>query len=107
MADLDKRREVWDTKLSTDSELRFKVAMRRNKLLGQWVADQLRLEGDAAREVIAEVIKSDFEEAGDEDVIRGVHKVFELRGVDIKDEVVREQLRRAQGEAIEQLSKAD
>ena len=107
MANSDSNREVWDTKLSTDSELQFKVAMRRNKILGQWVADQLKLEGDAANDVIDKVIKSDFEETGDEDVIRGVRKIFEMSGVDVEETVIRSQLGKAHGEAVEQFKKAD
>ena len=52
--------------------MQFKADARRNKLLGQWAAGLLWLEGDAVAEYAISVIKSDFEEAGDEDVYRKV-----------------------------------
>jgi hypothetical protein len=53
--------------------MQFKAEARRNKLLGLWAADLMGKSGDDAMAYAKEVIKSDFEEAGDEDVFRKVH----------------------------------
>ena len=50
----------------------FKATARRNKLLGLWAAEKLGLSGDAAEPYAKEVVASDFEEAGDDDVVRKV-----------------------------------
>lgn len=72
MSGLDDREKGMDAKLAHDNELRFKVMNRRNKLLGLWAADKLGKTGDDASAYAKEVVIADFEEAGDEDVLRKV-----------------------------------
>ncbi len=73
MSDSMKDREnAFENKFAHDAEMQFKAEARRNKLLGLWAADLLGKTGDAADAYAKEVIKSDFEEAGDEDVYRKV-----------------------------------
>jgi hypothetical protein len=52
--------------------MQFKAEARRNKLLGLWAADLMGKSAEEAAEYAKEVIKSDFEEAGHEDVYRKV-----------------------------------
>ena len=52
--------------------MQFKAEARRNKLLGLWAAELMGKTGDEAAEYAKEVVKADFEEAGDEDVYRKV-----------------------------------
>lgn len=72
MSGFDDREKAFENKFAHDAELQFKVEARRNKLLGLWAAELLGKTGDAAAEYATEVVKSDFEEAGDEDVYRKV-----------------------------------
>jgi hypothetical protein len=53
-------------------ETDFKILARRNKLLGLWVAEQLGFHGDSAEAYAREVVYSDLEEAGEEDLFRKV-----------------------------------
>jgi hypothetical protein len=72
MASMKDRENAFESKFAHDAEMQFKADARRNKLLGLWAADLMGKDGDAAAEYSREVIKSDFEEAGDEDVYRKV-----------------------------------
>ncbi|MEO1550941.1 MAG: DUF1476 domain-containing protein [Pseudomonadota bacterium] len=72
MSTFDERKDAFEKKFAHDAELQFKVEARRNKLLGLWAADLMGKTGDDATAYAREVIKSDFEEAGDEDVYRKV-----------------------------------
>lgn len=72
MASMKDRENAFESKFAHDAEMQFKADARRNKLLGLWAADLMGKDGDAATEYAREVIKSDFEEAGDEDVYRKV-----------------------------------
>lgn len=73
MADNFKDREKsFENKFAHDAELQFKVEARRNRLLGEWAAGLLGKSGDDVAAYAKEVVKSDFEEAGDEDVYRKV-----------------------------------
>lgn len=72
MSTMKDRENAFENKFAHDAEMQFKAEARRNKLLGLWAADLLGKTGDDANAYAKEVIKSDFEEAGDEDVYRKV-----------------------------------
>ena len=72
MSSMKERENAFENKFAHDAEMQFKAEARRNKLLGLWAADLLGKTGDDATDYAKEVIKSDFEEAGDEDVYRKV-----------------------------------
>ncbi|WP_298431245.1 DUF1476 domain-containing protein [uncultured Jannaschia sp.] len=68
----DDRKKSFESKFAHDAELQFKVDARRNRLLGEWAGGILGKEGDELAAYAKEVVKSDFEEAGDDDVFRKV-----------------------------------
>jgi hypothetical protein len=72
MSSMKDRENAFENKFAHDAEMQFKAEARRNKLLGLWAAELLGKTGDAAAAYAKEVIKADFEEAGDEDVYRKV-----------------------------------
>jgi hypothetical protein len=72
MATFDERKNAFEKKFAHDAEMQFRVEARANKLLGLWAAELLNKTGAEADAYAVEVIKSDLEEAGDEDVIRKV-----------------------------------
>ena len=72
MTTFDDRENAFENKFAHDAEMQFKAEARRNKLLGLWAADLLGKSGEDAADYAKEVVKSDFEEAGDEDVFRKV-----------------------------------
>ncbi|SFI43740.1 DUF1476 domain-containing protein [Jannaschia pohangensis] len=80
------REKSFENKFAHDAELQFKVEARRNRLLGEWAGAQMGLEGDALKAYATEVVKSDFEEAGDDDVLRKV-------AGDLGDKSSREEIR--------------
>ena len=70
MTTFDDRESAFENKFAHDEQMAFKAEARRNKLLGLWAAELMGKSGDEAQAYAVEVIKSDFEEAGDEDVYR-------------------------------------
>ncbi|NKB28135.1 MAG: DUF1476 family protein [Rhodobacteraceae bacterium] len=70
MSTFDDRETAFEAKFAHDADMQFKAEARRNKLLGLWAAGLLGKTGDAAAAYASEVVKADFEEAGDEDVYR-------------------------------------
>lgn len=70
MSTFDDRERAFETKYAHDAEMAFKAIARRNKMLGDWAATLLGKSGDAVKAYEMEVIKADFEEDGDEDVVR-------------------------------------
>ncbi len=72
MTSMKDRENAFENKFAHDADMQFKAEARRNKLLGLWAAGLMGKTGDAAADYAKEVIKADFEEAGDEDVYRKV-----------------------------------
>lgn len=72
MPQFNDRENAFESKFAHDSEMQFKAEARRNKLLGLWAAELMGRSGDAAADYAREVVKADFQEAGDEDVFRKV-----------------------------------
>jgi hypothetical protein len=70
MTTFDDREKAFETKYAHDAEMQFRAEARRNKLAGLWAAGLLGKTGDAAAEYALTVVQADFEEAGDEDVVR-------------------------------------
>ena len=103
MAGFEERKKAWEQKIKLDSEFRFKVEMRRNKLLGQWAAELLGLEGDDVEAYINEVVQSDLEEAGEDDVVRKVRGDFKAKGVDQDEAAIRAQIESNSTLAAEQI----
>jgi hypothetical protein len=81
MSTFDKRQEGFEKKFALDEEQKFKATARRNRKLGGWVAEKLGLSGDEAVAYAKEVVASDFEEAGDDDVFRKVRGDLDAKGL--------------------------
>ena len=81
MTTFDKREEGFEKQFAHDEELRFKAMARRNKMLGLWAAGILGKSGADAEAYAKEVVLADFEEAGDNDVLRKVAKDLQPKGI--------------------------
>ncbi|WP_260482273.1 DUF1476 domain-containing protein [Sphingomicrobium flavum] len=99
MTDFDDRKNAFETKFARDEEMQFKVTARRNKLLGLWAAEKMGLTEVEADAYAKEVIRADFEEAGDEDVIRKLLGDLTAAGVEIDDAAIRQQIEHKDVEA--------
>ena len=80
MTTFDDRKDAFEKKFAHDEELRFKATARRNKLLGLWAAEQLGKAGPDAETYAKSVVMADFQEAGDDDVLRKVRADLEANG---------------------------
>ncbi|MCK7615670.1 DUF1476 domain-containing protein [Roseibium sediminicola] len=103
MSTFDKREQGFENKFAHDEELRFKANARRNKLLGLWAAELLGYEGDKAVEYAKEVVRSDFDEPGDEDVFRKIRGDFDANNVDQSDHQIRRTMDELMHTAIDQV----
>jgi hypothetical protein len=99
----DKRERAEEGKFALDQELRFKANARRNKLLGLWAAEKLGKTGEAAAAYAVEVVKSDFEAPGDDDVFRKVRGDFDKAGVAMTDHQLQRQMTELMETAVEQV----
>ncbi|MBT4701860.1 MAG: DUF1476 domain-containing protein [Rhodospirillaceae bacterium] len=89
-----KRGQSYEAKFKLDEEQRFKAEARRNKMLGVWLAAKFGLSGDAAESYANEVVMSDLDEPGIEDVIGKVMADISDRDASIEESEVRAELDR-------------
>ena len=103
MTDFSDRQKGEERKFAMDAETAFRVAARRNRLLGQWAAEKMGLTPEETEAYAKAVVQADFEEAGDEDVIRKVLGDLTGAGCDIDEATVRATLEDKSVEAKRQL----
>ncbi|MDN2567875.1 DUF1476 domain-containing protein [Aquibium sp. A9E412] len=103
MTNMKDREDAFERKFVHDEELKFKAMSRRNRLLGLWAAEKLGKSEEEAADYAREVIKADFEEAGDEDVFRKIRADFDAAGVEQSDHQIRRTMLELLEKAIEQV----
>lgn len=92
MPGFDDRKKAAENKFAHDQELMFKAGARRNKLLGLWAAEKMGLTGAAADAYAKEVVKSDFAEAGDQDVFNKVRADLDAKKIAVSDHQLRREM---------------
>ncbi len=102
MTSFDEREKGFERKFQHDQEFAFKVKARRDRLLGLWAAERLGMSGDQAAEYAMSVVAADFQEAGDEDVVR---KVAGDLGAKTTEAEIREKMAEFRAIARQQLMK--
>jgi hypothetical protein len=103
MTTFDDRERAFETKFARDEEMAFRVIARRNRLVGQWAAAQMKLTPEETDAYAKAVVQADFEEAGDEDVIRKLVGDLTAAGVETDETTVRQALETQLIEARRQL----
>jgi hypothetical protein len=103
MTDFSDRQKGEERKFAMEEETAFRVAARRNRLLGQWAAAKMGLTAEETDAYAKAVVQADFEEAGDEDVVRKVLGDLTSAGIDIDEAGVRAALDEKAVEARRQL----
>jgi len=89
------REKGFEKKFQLDQELQFKVQARSNKYLAEFISLKLDKTEEEKQNYIQEVIKSDMEEPGQEDVFRKIKKDLELGSVNIEDSEIRNEMEKA------------
>jgi hypothetical protein len=106
MTTFDDREKAFENIYARDQEMQFKIVARRNRLLGMWAAAKMGLTEAEADAYARDVIRADFETAGDEDVIRKLLGDLTTAGVDIDDAAIRKALEHKTVEARRQFIEA-
>ncbi len=106
MTQFDDRERAFEAKFARDEEMQFRVLARRNRLLGEWAAGLMGLTDAEADGYAKDVVRADFEEAGEDDVVRKLLGDLTSAGVDIDEPRIRDALGHKMVEARRQLIEA-
>lgn len=105
MSGLDDRKDAFERKFAHDEEIMFKVEARCCKLFGRWIAGQMGLEGEEIDDYARDVISSNLEEPGFNDVKRKIMPDLEEKNVEISEHVIDSMLAKFMEEAKAQVMK--
>jgi len=94
-----------ERKFVLEAQQEFKAEARRNKYLAIWAAELFKFDEAKTKSYILEVIASDMEEAGDDDVFRKLKADFESQGVEMSDITLREKMNTVLTQAQEEIFK--
>jgi hypothetical protein len=103
MTTFDDREKAFETKFARDEEMAFRVIARRNRLVGQWAAAKMGLTAEETDAYAKAVVQADFEESGDEDVVRKLLGDLTAASVEIDEAEVRRAIEEASVDARRQL----
>lgn len=103
MTTFDDRQQAHEKKHAMDEEKKFRVAARRNKLLGLWAANLMDYDQTKADEYTKQVIASDFLEEGDEDVVRKLQADLKAAGVVVIEKDLRIKMDEFYQQALESI----
>ena len=106
MTQFDDREKAFENMYARDQELQFKIVARRNRLLGMWAAKKMGLTEAEADAYARDVIRADFEEGGDDDVVRKLLGDLTSAGIDIDDSAIRQAMEHKTIEARRQFIEA-
>ena len=89
MTDFNDRQRGEEAKYAHDEDMQFRISARRNRLLGAWAAEKMDLSAVETEAYAKAVVQADFEEAGDEDVIRKLLGDLTSAGIEITEGDIR------------------
>lgn len=89
MTNFNDRERAEEAHFAHDEEMQFRITARRNRLLGTWAAEKMGLSAVETEAYAKAVVQADFEEAGDEDVIRKLLGDLVSAGIEISEADIR------------------
>lgn len=103
MSQFDDRERAYEAKFAHDEEMNFRIIARRNRLVGEWAARKMELSEEETASYAKDVVRSDFESAGEDDVVRKVLGDLTSAGVEVDETEIREALGHKMIEARRQI----
>jgi len=99
MTNFNDRERAEEAHFAHDEEMLFRIHARRNRLLGQWAAEKMGLSAEETESYAKSVVQADFEESGDEDVIRKLLGDLTAAGFETSETEIRAAMESKQVEA--------
>lgn len=92
MTTFDERKKAFEAKYQHDQELLFKIGNRRNRLLGLWAGELMGMASKDADAYAREVVISDIDKPGDDDVHDKVYADLREKKIDLSDHRLRKMM---------------
>jgi hypothetical protein len=99
----DERRRALEEKWAHDEELRFKVHVRRAKLMGLWAATEMALSPAEADAYAKTLVALDMSRGGDEEVVQKILSDFAAKSIGRTDHLLRTKMAELLEQAKDQI----
>lgn len=97
------REKGFEAEFARNEELAFRLAARRNRLFGLWVAERLELPAAESSAYAAAAASAALDAQSEEDFIRNILADLTARGRDIREAELRRELARAADTARQEI----
>lgn len=87
--DLTERARIFAEKFAHDQEVSFLIESRACRLFGLWVAENMNLEKSDAQTYARDLVATNMDEPGLDDVLRKARKDLENKGLSVSDHLLR------------------
>ena len=104
MTSFQDKERAHESKYAFNKEQEFRATARRNKLFGLWAAEKMHYDEEKAAAYAKEVVVSDFEEPGEDDVFRKVQGDLQKAGLTVPEQELRTKMSELMVIAREQIS---
>ncbi len=104
---MDDRSKALENKYAHDQQKLFRIEARTSKLLGLWAAEQLGLSNEEAEAYAKQVIASNLDEPGYDDVKRKLLHDFHEKELNITEHMIDVVIEKKAEEAARQIESAD
>ena len=101
------RERGFEARVEFEQAQLFKIRSRRDRLFGEWAARQMWLTGPAAADYANEVIASNFQRKGDDDMLEKVAADLRTAGLDADTKLLRAELAAAEMAALREVAEQD
>lgn len=89
MTNFDDRAKAAEANFVHSEDLEFKAGARRNRMFGLWAGEKMGLTEESLDNYAKAVVRADFEQPGEEDVIRKVLGDLMASNINIRESEVR------------------
>lgn len=97
------RQNAFENKYKHDQDLKFRVEARLAKLFGQWVATELGLEPDKVAEYAKEMVATQLDAPGNDDIINKGFSDLKAAGKELSRTSIEAKVAQLEAQAKEQI----
>jgi hypothetical protein len=94
MNQFEQREKAFENKFVHDQEIEFKVNARKNKLIGLWAAEKLKMDDKRAKDYAMSIVDSEVEHPDDIHIIHKIVTDFKAANISIDQDTILAELER-------------
>jgi len=103
MTTFDNREHAFETKFAHDQETQFNIIARRNKLLGLWAAEKMRLSEENTKNYVASLVEKTAQHNSANFIAKQIEEDFATAEVNIEKAEIEKEMHNFLKKATDQI----